>query len=62
MRELRISALSVAAPSLEAGLVHQVKIDLPEREFRVVRHGERHRSKAVEVLLSMVRPREHAAG
>ena len=45
---------SVAAPSLEAGLLHQVQIDLPEREFRVVRHAERHCSKAVEALLSMV--------
>lgn len=45
---------SVAAPSLEAGLLHQVQIDLPEREFRVVRHAERHGSKAAEALMSMV--------
>jgi DNA-binding transcriptional LysR family regulator len=45
---------SVAAPSLETGLLRQVQIDLPEREFRVVRHAERHCSKAVEALLSMV--------
>ena len=45
---------SVAAPSLEAGLLHQVPIELPERNFYVVRHLERHRSKAAEALLAMV--------
>jgi DNA-binding transcriptional LysR family regulator len=45
---------SVAASGLEAGLLHQVQFNLPERDFNVVRHVERHRSKAVEALLSMV--------
>jgi DNA-binding transcriptional LysR family regulator len=45
---------SVAAPSLEAGLLHRVRIDLPDREFHVIRHAERHRSKAVDALLAMV--------
>jgi DNA-binding transcriptional LysR family regulator len=45
---------SVAAPSLEAGLLHQVRFDLPERDFHVVRHIERYRSSAVDALLSMV--------
>jgi DNA-binding transcriptional LysR family regulator len=45
---------SVAAPSLEAGLLHQVQFDLPERDFHVVWHVERDRSKAVDALLSMV--------
>jgi DNA-binding transcriptional LysR family regulator len=45
---------SVAAPSLEAGLLHQVRFDLPERDFHVVRHVERYRSSAVDALLSMV--------
>ena len=31
---------SVAAPSLEAGLLHQVRFDLPKRGFHVVRHVE----------------------
>jgi DNA-binding transcriptional LysR family regulator len=48
-----ISAL-VAAPSLEAGLLHQVRFDLPERAFHVVRHLERHRSNAVSALVSLV--------
>ena len=53
---------SVAAPSLETGLLHQVQIDLPEREFRVVRHAERHCSKAVEALLSIVVARSGRGG
>jgi DNA-binding transcriptional LysR family regulator len=45
---------SVAAPSLEAGLLHQVPFDLPVRNFHVVRHSERYRSGAVDALLEMV--------
>jgi DNA-binding transcriptional LysR family regulator len=45
---------SVAAPSLEAGLLHRVRFDLPERDFQVVRHVARCRSKAADALLSMV--------
>jgi DNA-binding transcriptional LysR family regulator len=48
---------SVVAAGLEAGLLHQVPIELPERNFYVVRHLERHLSKAVEALLAMVSPR-----
>jgi DNA-binding transcriptional LysR family regulator len=46
---------SVAAPSLEAGLLHQVALDLPDRAFNVIRHVERHSGKAAEALLAMVR-------
>ena len=45
---------SVAAPSLEAGLLHQVPFNLPERDFHVVRHAERHRSRATDALLAIV--------
>jgi DNA-binding transcriptional LysR family regulator len=45
---------SVAAPGIEAGLLHQVPIDLPQRNFCVVHHVERHRSKAADALLAMV--------
>ena len=48
---------SVAAPSLEAGLLHRVRFDLPERHFQVVRHVARCRSRAADALLSMVRVR-----
>jgi DNA-binding transcriptional LysR family regulator len=45
---------SVAAPSIEAGLLHQVPLRLPEREFHVLRHRDRYRSRAAEALLALV--------
>ena len=45
---------SVAAPSIEAGLLHKVDFALPEREFHVLRHRERYQSRAAEALLAMV--------
>ncbi len=45
---------SVAAPSLEAGLLHQVGFRLPEREFHVLRHRERYRSRAADALLALM--------
>ena len=49
-----VISASVAAPSLEAGLLHQLPLDLPAREFRVLFHRERHRSRAAEALLGLV--------
>jgi DNA-binding transcriptional LysR family regulator len=45
---------SVAAPSLEAGLLCQADFRLPEREFYVLRHRERHRSRAADALLALM--------
>lgn len=45
---------SVVAPSLEAGLLHQVALRLPDRDFCVVRHIERYRSKAADELLAIL--------
>jgi DNA-binding transcriptional LysR family regulator len=45
---------SVAAPSLEAGLLHRVRFNLPERDFQVVRHVARRCSRAADALLSMI--------
>ena len=45
---------SVAAPSLEAGLLHRAAIDLPDRAFWAVRHIERYRSLAAEALLAVI--------
>jgi hypothetical protein len=42
----------VAAPSIEAGLLHQVAFRLPERAFHVLRHHERYRSRAADALLA----------
>jgi len=45
---------SVAAPSLEAGLLHHVRLDMPEREFRVLRHRDRYQSRAADELLALI--------
>ena len=47
---------SVAAPSIEAGLLHAVDLPLPERHFHVLRHRERYRSHAGDALLAMLAP------
>lgn len=46
---------SVAAPSLEAGLLRQVKFTLPERSFYVLRHAERFHSRAADDFLAIMR-------
>jgi DNA-binding transcriptional LysR family regulator len=45
---------TVAAPSLEAGLLNQVGIKLPDRNFYALRHVERYHSRAADALLSLV--------
>jgi hypothetical protein len=45
---------SVAAPSIEAGLLRQVAFPLPVREFHVLSHRERDRSRAADGLLGML--------
>jgi DNA-binding transcriptional LysR family regulator len=43
---------SVAAPSIENGLLHHVPLKLPEREFHVLRHAQRHQSRIANSLLA----------
>ena len=45
---------SVAAPSIEAGLLVRVAFDLPDRAFSVLRRADRHRSRAEQVLLGLI--------
>jgi DNA-binding transcriptional LysR family regulator len=45
---------SVAAPSIEASLLHQVAFRLPAREFHVLRHRDRYRSRVADTLLTLV--------
>ena len=45
---------SVAAPSIEAGLLVEVGFDLPERAFTLLRHAERYRGRAEEALLATI--------
>jgi DNA-binding transcriptional LysR family regulator len=49
-----VISASVAAPSIEAGLLHQVRFDLPERDYHVLQHRARHRSRAAQALLDLV--------
>ncbi|MGO9672930.1 MAG: LysR family transcriptional regulator [Methylocella sp.] len=45
---------SVAAPSLEAGLLHELPLRLPDRGFYALSHCERRRSRAAEALLALI--------
>ena len=45
---------SVAAHSIEAGLLVQVGSPLPDRAFTALRHRERHRSRAEEAFLDFI--------
>jgi DNA-binding transcriptional LysR family regulator len=46
---------SVAAPSLEVGLLHRVELGLPERAFYLVQHRERHLGAAAAALFDIVK-------
>ena len=45
---------SVAAPSLEAGLLHQVGFKLPDRDFHVLRHRDRRLSRTAAALMDVI--------
>jgi DNA-binding transcriptional LysR family regulator len=45
----------VAAPGLEAGLLHHVPFDLPDRIFYALRHAERQASQAAGNLLEITK-------
>jgi DNA-binding transcriptional LysR family regulator len=47
---------SVVAPSLESGLLHHAPFRLPEREFHVLRHAQRYRSRLADALLASFAP------
>jgi DNA-binding transcriptional LysR family regulator len=49
------TSASVAASSIEAGLLHKVGFVLPERDYSVLRHIERYRSRAAKALMAMIR-------
>ena len=50
-----VMSASVAAPSIEAGLLRQADFALPERSYYALRHAERYRSRAAEALMDIVR-------
>ena len=49
-----VISASVAAPGLEAGLLRQVGLELPDQAFRVLRHRERYQSRAADALLALL--------
>lgn len=49
-----VISASIAAPSLEAGLLQQIDFHLPEREFYVLSHRERNASRAARAFLEML--------
>jgi DNA-binding transcriptional LysR family regulator len=51
---------SVAAPSIESGLLHHIRFGLPQREFHVLRHGQRYRSRIADALLAAIDPSPRA--
>jgi DNA-binding transcriptional LysR family regulator len=48
-----VLSASVVAGRIEAGLLHQVPLALPDRQFRMIRHSERSLSPAEERFLVM---------
>jgi DNA-binding transcriptional LysR family regulator len=51
-----VISASVAVSSLEAGLLQEIDFRLPEREFHVLTHRDRHCSRAAEAFLQMLKP------
>jgi DNA-binding transcriptional LysR family regulator len=50
-----VISASVVASSLEAGLLHRVQLELPDRAFVMLRHRERQCGRAAEALLDAIR-------
>jgi DNA-binding transcriptional LysR family regulator len=49
-----VISASVVAASLEAGLLHRVRLDLPDRLFQVLYHRERRPGQAADALLKLI--------
>ncbi len=49
-----VLSASVAAPSIESGLLHHVRFPFPDREFHVLRHKQRYNSRAADALLTII--------
>ena len=45
---------SVAAPAIEAGLLHVVPLKLPDRNFYELHHSQRYHSRAAEALIDII--------
>jgi DNA-binding transcriptional LysR family regulator len=49
-----VISVSVAAPSIETGLLHRVNFELPDRAYYVLRHRERYQTRAAEALMALI--------
>ncbi|MDR3509547.1 MAG: LysR substrate-binding domain-containing protein [Caulobacteraceae bacterium] len=49
-----IMALSVAASGVATGALVQIPLDLPARDFHLLRHRQRYRSKAGDAFIAMI--------
>ena len=49
-----VTSVSGAAPSIEAGVLHQVGLELPDRPFFVLKHRERYLSQAAKAFLALM--------
>ena len=48
------AASSASVVGIEAGLLHQAGSTLPDRGIHVLRHAERHRSRAADALMAVI--------
>jgi len=53
-----VISASVAASSIENGMLHHVRFRLPVRHFHALRHAERARGRVVEAFLDMIAPQQ----
>ena len=52
---------SVAAPSIEAGMLYQIAFRPPEREFHMPRRKDRYHSRVADALLALMTNRRRLA-
>jgi DNA-binding transcriptional LysR family regulator len=53
-----VISMLVVAQKLAAGALIELPVSFPERQFLALRHGDRHRSRAENVFLGMMRDKQ----
>jgi DNA-binding transcriptional LysR family regulator len=51
-----VMSSAVAAPGLQAGRLVEVAMPLPQRDFTLVRHNQRHRTRAADAFVALITP------
>jgi DNA-binding transcriptional LysR family regulator len=49
-----VMSRAVAAPGLDAGRLVQLPMDLPDRDFTLLRHKQRHRTRAADAFVEII--------